>query len=101
MEVITWTERDGKHVSYASGQRAANLLAMISEDDTMTLVSVAIAGHLQRMTFVKRGVWRITLQGHRSFLATSAALEGVRWSYQVRYSVTLDANRNAVTVEAL
>lgn len=37
---ITWTERDGKHVSYASGQQARNLLDMIEEDPSMTLVSV-------------------------------------------------------------
>jgi hypothetical protein len=98
VQVITWIERDGKHVSYASGQQATNLLDMIGEDATMTLVSVVITGHLQRMTFVKRGVWRITLQGHRSVLAASAALEGVRWSYQVRYAITLDAERRVTSV---
>lgn len=40
MTVIEWTEADGRHVSYASGGQAENLLAMIGADPAMTLVSV-------------------------------------------------------------
>jgi hypothetical protein len=40
MHLITWTERDGRHVSYANDHQAALVIDMISNDPSMTLVSV-------------------------------------------------------------
>lgn len=60
-----------------------------------------ITGHLQRLTLVKKGLWRITLQGHRGVLATSAVIDGVRFSYQVPYVITHDDTRHAVSIKAV
>ncbi|HWG62177.1 MAG TPA: hypothetical protein VG253_10730 [Streptosporangiaceae bacterium] len=40
MTVITWRERDGRHLSYATEAQATLILDMIADDTTMTLVSV-------------------------------------------------------------
>jgi hypothetical protein len=37
---ITWTERDGRHVSYVTGERANALLEMIMTSPAMSLVRV-------------------------------------------------------------
>jgi hypothetical protein len=42
MHVITWQERDGRHISYANDHQAALILDMISDDPTMTIVSLVI-----------------------------------------------------------